>query len=64
MKDALLLVLQSGADILVCVTWSRLNFASLCILASRFDNGQWTIETSFVVTHSKSTRYIRFLFGL
>ncbi len=29
MKDEVLLVLQSDADILVCVPWSRLNFASL-----------------------------------
>jgi len=38
MKDEVLLVLQSGADILVCVPWIRLNFAS--------DNGQWRIALS------------------
>ena len=40
MKDEVLLVLQSGADILVCVPSSRLNFASLPVWASRFENAE------------------------
>jgi len=58
MEDEVLFVLQGGADILVCVPSSRLNFTSLSVWTFRFGNGEWTMENSFVVSYSKSTRSI------